>query len=160
MIIHNIDIMDNDNFRSLACAILGMTTYGDLENHVTENAGEIDGTGVLRNSMNSGYKSVSEEGKCLKCARVCSRLLMLSIHIITREISHDVATKYLEEQADLDTIVQCAYDKATTEERDVMRKLQYLRVEKSNEPHDDAEDMLGRLETPAIITQDIYRLLK
>jgi len=160
MMIHNIDIMDNGNFKRLACAIFGMATYDDVERQIIGNAEKIDDDGKVRIAMSSGYKRIAEEGKDLTCSRVCSRLLMLSIHIITREISESLAKKYLDIQAELDTIIQCAYNKATPEERDVMRKLQYMRVEKKDESHNDADDMLGRLEIPAMIIQDIYKLLK
>lgn len=154
--IHTIDAMDNDKFRSLACAIMGYVTYEELENAIKNNA-KADGE-HLSISMTDGYTPLRAQCS-LSSPRLGGRILMFATHIIEEHNGKRYASLLLEQQTPFGKLIQTAYNCGNDEQRDVMRKLLYLMKEKCTDHDNDNESMLGRIEALALINTDIYSLL-
>ena len=157
LMIHTIDVMDNENFRSLVCAIMGYATYDELEKAMISNA-QIKGN-EANISMADGYCTLQDKSDGVTSPRYYGRLLMLAIHIIENRISQERAQQLLNEQTPLLMIMQEAYNVADDVERDILRKLRYLALYKRTDSDDDSDSMLGRLETISMIEKDMYSLL-
>ena len=155
--IHTIDLMDNENFRSLMCAIMGYATYDELEKvmlesaHVERNEAEIQ--------MTDGYYLLNDKSVGVSSPRYAGRLLMFSIHIIESRISEERAQQLLADQIPLLLIMQEAYNVADDTQRDILRKLRYLMLFKKTDSDNDNDSILGRLEAFGMIIQDPYSLL-
>lgn len=159
LMIHTIDLMDSENFCSLACAILGFATYEELQEAMMKCARK-DGDKVVM-KMSDGYEPLLEYCGEITSSRYAGRLLMFSVHIIRNRLSLELAQKMLTDQTPFLLLMQKAYDVADDEERDVLRKLRFLMLAKSTgEDDNDAENMLGRLEADALIEKDKYSLLR
>lgn len=155
--IHTIDAMDNDKFRSLACAIMGYATYDELKNAMKNNA-KADGDN-LSISMTDGYTPLRDQCS-LSSPRLGGRILMLATYIIEERKGNEFVTQLLERQTPFGEIIQTAYDFANNDvQRDVIRKLLYLMKEKRTDHDNDNDTMLGRIEALALINTDIYSLL-
>lgn len=157
LMIHTIDVMDNENFRSLVCAIMGYATYDELEKAMISNA-QIKGN-EANISMVDGYCTLQDKSDGVTSPRYYGRLLMLAIHIIENRISQERAQQLLNEQTPLLMIMQKAYNVADDVERDILRKLRYLALYKRTDSDDDSDSMLGRLEAISMIEKDMYSLL-
>ena len=157
LMIHTIDVMDNENFRSLVCAIMGYATYDELEKAMISNA-QINGN-EANISMADGYCTLQDKSDGVTSPRYYGRLLMLAIHIIENRISQERAQQLLNEQTPLLMIMQEAYNVADDVERDILRKLRYLAIYKRTDSDNDSDNMLGRLETISMIEKDMYSLL-
>lgn len=157
LMIHTIDLMDNENFRSLMCAIMGYATYDELEKMMLESAR------VERNEaeiqMTDVYCLLNDKSDGVTSPRYAGRLLMYSIHIIESNISKERAQQLLSDQIPLLLIMQEAYNVADDTQRDILRKLRYLMLCKKTESDNDNDSMLGRLEALGMIVQDPYSLL-
>ena len=156
-IIHTIDIMDNENFRSLICAIIGYATYDDLEKAMISNA-QVDGS-QANIQIQDGYCVLRDKSNGVTSPRYAGRLLMFSTHIIEQRISQARARQLLDEQTPLLLIMQEAYNVADDVERDILRKLLYLVRYKKSDSDNDADSILGRLEAISMIEKDRYSLL-
>ena len=154
--IHTIDVMDNENFRSLVCAIMGYAIYDELEKAMISNA-QIKGN-EANISMADSYCTLQDKSDGVTSPRYYGRLLMLAIHIIENWISQERAQQLLNEQTPLLMIMQEAYNVADDVERDILRKLRYLALCKRTDS-DNSDSMLGRLETISMIEKDMYSLL-
>lgn len=157
LMIHTIDVMDNENFRSLVCAIMGYATYDELEKAMISNA-QIKGN-EANISMADGYCTLQDKSNGITSPRYYGRLLMLAIHIIENRISQERAQQFLNEQTPLMMIIQEAYNVADDVERDILRKLRYLALYKRTDSDNDSDSMLGRLEAISMIERDKYSLL-
>lgn len=157
LMIHTIDVMDNENFRSLVCVIMGYATYDELEKAMISNA-QIKGN-EANISMADSYCTLQDKSDGVTSPRYYGRLLMLAIHIIENRISQERAWQLLNEQTPLLMIMQEAYNVADDVERDILRKLRYLALCKRTDSDDDSDSMLGRLETTSMIEKDMYSLL-
>jgi len=157
LMIHTIDIMDNENFRSLICAIMGYATYDELEKAMINNA-QVEGR-QANIQMQDGYCVLRDKSNGVTSPRYAGRLLMFSTHIIEQRISQERATQLLDEQTPLLLIMQEAYNVADDVERDILRKLLYLVRDKKSDSDNDADSILGRLETVSMIEKDKYSLL-
>lgn len=157
LIIHTIDIMDNENFRSLICAIIGYATYDDLEKAMISNA-QVDGS-QANIQIQDGYCVLRDKSNGVTSPRYAGRLLMFSTHIIEQRISQARARQLLDEQTPLLLIMQEAYNVADDVERDILRKLLYLVRYKKSDSDNDADSILGRLEAISMIEKDRYSLL-
>lgn len=157
LMIHTIDVMDNENFRSLVCAIMGYATYDELEKAMISNA-QINGN-EANISMADGYFTLQDKSDGVTSPRYYGRLLMLSIHIIENRISQERSQQLLNEQTPLLMIMQEAYNVADDVERDILRKLRYLALYKRTDSDNDSDSMLGRLEAISMIEKDMYSLL-
>lgn len=157
LMIHTIDLMDNENFRSLMCAIMGYATYGELEKMMLESAR------VERNEaeiqMTDVYCLLNDKSDGVTSPRYAGRLLMYSIHIIESNISKERAQQLLSDQIPLLLIMQEAYNVADDTQRDILRKLRYLMLCKKTDSDNDNDSILGRLEAFGMIIQDPYSLL-
>ena len=149
LMIHTIDVMDNENFRSLVCAIMGYATYDELEKAMVSNA-QIKGN-EANISMTDGYCALHNKSDGVTSPRYHGRLLMLAIHIIENRISQERAQQLLNEQTPLLMIMQEAYNVADDVERDILRKLRYLALYKRTDSDNDSDSMLGRLEAISMI---------
>lgn len=157
LMIHTIDVMDNENFRSLVCAIMGYATYDELGKVMISNA-QIKGN-EANISMADGYCTLQDKSNGITSPRYYGRLLMLAIHIIENRISQERAQQFLNEQTPLMMIMQEAYNVADDVERDILRKLRYLALYKRTDSDNDSDSMLGRLEAISMIERDKYLLL-
>ena len=157
LMIHTIDVMDNENFRSLLCAIMGYATYDELGKAMINNA-QIEG-GQANIQMQDGYCVLQDKSKGVTSPRYYGRLLMLAIHIIENRISQERAQQFLNEQTPLLMIMQEAYNVADDIERDILRKLRYLALCKRTDSDNDGDSMLGCLEAISMIEKDMYSLL-
>ncbi len=157
LMIHNIDLLDNGNFRSLACAILGYATYEELERAMLDNA-KVEGNNATI-QMADGYCALHDRSNGVTSPRYAGRLLMLSTHIIESRISQERSRQLLTEQIPLLMIMQEAYNVADDAERDVLRKLRYLSLYTKTDSDNDNDSMLGRLEATSVIEKDKYLLL-
>lgn len=157
LMIHTIDIMDNENFRSLICAIMGYATYDELEKAMITNA-QVDGS-QANIQMQDGYCVLRDKSNGVTSSRYAGRLLMFSTHIIEQRISQARAKQLLDEQTPLLLIMQEAYNFADDVERDILRKLLYLVRYKKSDSDNDADSVLGRLEAISMIENDKYSLI-
>lgn len=154
---HTVDVMDDGNFRSLMCAIMGYDTYDRLEEVMMGNA-QVEGSEAVI-QMSDGYRALDGRSDGVTSSRYGGRLLMLATHVIESRISQGRARQLLDRQTPLPKIVQEAYNAASDLERDILRKLWYLVSNKKTEPGDDGDSMLGRLEAMSLIAKDIRLLL-
>ena len=157
LMIHTIDIMDNENFRSLICAIMGYATYDDLEKAMISNA-QVEGS-QANIQMQDGYCVLRDKSDGVTSPRYAGRLLMFSTHIIEQKISQERARLLLDEQTPLLLIMQEAYNVADDIEREILRKLLYLVRHKKSDSDNDADSILGRLEAISMIEKDRNSLL-
>lgn len=157
LMIHTVDIMDNENFRSLICAIMGYATYDDFEKAMISNA-QVEGR-QANIQMQDGYCVLRDKSNGVTSSRYAGRLLMLSTHIIEQRISQARAKQLLHEQTSLLSITQEAYNVADDVERDILRKLLYLVRHKKSDSDNDGDSILGRLEAISMIENDKYSLL-
>lgn len=157
LMIHTIDIMDNENFRALICAIMGYATYDELEKAIINNA-QVEGC-QANIQMQDGYCVLRDKSNGVTSPRYAGRLLMFSTHIIEQRISQARARQLLDEQTPLLLIMQEAYNVADDVERDILRKLLYLVRYKKSDSDNDADGILGRLEAISMIGKDRYSLL-
>lgn len=157
LMIHTIDVMDNENFRSLVYAIMGYATYDELEKTMISNA-QVEGS-QANIQMQDGYCALREKYNGITSARYSGRLLMFSTHIIEQKISQARAKHLLDKQTPILLIMQEAYNVADDVERDILRKLLYLVRYKKSESDNDSDSMLGRLEAISMIEKDKYSLL-
>ena len=157
LLIHTIDIMDNENFRTLICAIMGYATYDELEKAMINNA-QVEGS-QANIQMQDGYCVLRDKSNGVTSPRYAGRLLMFSTHIIEQRISQARARQLLDEQTPLLLIMQEAYNVADDVERDILRKLLYLVRYKKSDSDIDADSILGRLEAISMIEKDRYSLL-
>lgn len=154
---HTIDVMDNENFRSLICAIMGYATYDELAKAMINNA-QVEGS-QANIQMQDGYCILRDKSNGVTSPRYAGRLLMFSTHIIEQRISQARAKYLLDQQTPLLLIMQEAYSVADDVERDILRKLLYLVRYKKSDSDNDADSILGRLESISMIEKDKYSLL-
>lgn len=157
LMIHTIDIMDNENFRSLICTIMGYATYDDLEKAMIRNA-QVEGSQV-NIQMLDGYCVLRDKSNGVTSPRYAGRLLVFSTHIIEQRISQERAKQLLDEQIPLLLIMQEAYNVADDIERDILRKLLYLVQYKKSDSDNDADSIFGRLEAISMIENGKYSLI-
>jgi len=157
LMIHTIDIMDNENFHSLICTIMGYATYEELEKTMINNA-RVDGS-QANIQMQDGYCGLRDKSNGVTSPRYAGRLLMLSTHIIEQRISQARAQQLLDEQTPLLLLMQEAYNVADDVERDILRKLLYLVRHKKSDSDNDADTIMGRLEAISMIENDKCSLI-
>ena len=157
LMIHTIDIMDDENFRSLICTIMGYATYEELEKTMINNV-RVDGS-QANIQMQDGYCDLRDKSNGVTSPRYAGRLLMLSIHIIEQRISQARAQQLLDEQTPLLLLMQEAYNVADDVERDILRKLLYLVRHKKSDSDNDADTIMGRLEAISMIENDKCSLI-
>ncbi len=154
---HAVDVIDEDNFRSLLCSLIGHRNYSELEARMIE--GNTAGGGEVRAQIPGGYAPLLKESGDISCPRFLGRLLVYATDIIEKKISKDVASDLLTKQTPFDEIVQRAYDVADETERDLLRKLRYLGKAKATDHDDDNDFMIGRLEALGMIQGNPWALL-
>lgn len=157
LMIHTIDVMDNENFRSLMCAIMGYATYDEMEKAMISNS-QIEGLEAAI-SMMDGYYDLHDRCGRVSSPRYGGRLLMFSVHIIENRISQERVHQLLDKQTPLPLIMQEAYNVADDVERDILRKLRYLTQYRKTDSDNDNDSILGRLEAIAMIERDKSSLL-
>lgn len=161
LMINNIDLIDNHNYRSLACAIMGFASYDEFQKQMMSNITNKNENGEVQIEMQDTYRELLDEVLDTHHSRFCGRLVWLCMTIISREYSEDKASKLLNSQVPFMELIQTAYNIATNEERDVMRKLCVIIAWKNAQTADDAsEDMQGRMEAAILYAGSVYSLLK
>lgn len=161
LMIHTIDIMDNNYFRSISCAIFGFPSYDEMEKAMLNNSNQQSKRLTIR--LKDGYSALHEGAINTTATRYCGRLLALSLHIIASKVSAEIAKQMLDRETPILEIMQEAYDIANDKERDVLRKLRYLIVYKKvidkDSPDNASDGNVGKIEADKMIKQDIYSLL-
>lgn len=124
LMVHTVDLVDAGNFRSLACSIFGYTSYDEVEKNMF-NSSKRSGNDVYM-QLQDGYALLLKNIGKMTSFRYAGRLLVLSISFIESGVT-DLRTKeHLAHNEDFWEIVQAAYDVATENGRDIIRKLVYL----------------------------------
>ena len=157
LMVHAVDVLDEDNFRSLLCSLIGHRDYSELEARMIE--GNTAGGGEVRAQIHGGYAPLLKESGDISCPRFLGRLLVYATDIIEKKISKEVASDLLTRQTPFDEIVQRAYNVADENERDLLRKLRYLGKAKATDHDDDNDFMIGRLEALGMIQGNPWALL-
>lgn len=153
-----VDALDEDNFKSLMCSLIGHRDYSELEARVIEGS-TVSGEGDVQGQIPGGYVPLLKESGDISCPRFLGRLLVYATDIIEKKISKEVASDLLTRQTPFDEIVQRAYDVADENERDLLRKLRYLGKAKATDHDDDNDFMIGRLEAQGMIQGNPWALL-
>ncbi len=152
LMIHNIDLMDNDKFRSLTCSIFGYASYDDIQKKMVESAVvKNEESNKVLTSLTDGYTDTLKQSGNVSSPRLIGRLTVVTRQIIERESIEEY-------QVSLDKQVQTAYNVATEIERDIIRKMRYLIATKTTENDNDAEIWLGKMDGADY--KDLYCLLK
>ena len=153
-----VDAIDEDNFKSLMCSLIGHRDYSELEARMIEGS-TVSGEGDVQGQIPGGYVPLLKESGDISCPRFLGRLLVYATDIIEKKISKEVASDLLTRQTPFDEIVQRAYDVADENERDLLRKLRYLGKAKATDHDDDNDFMIGRLEALGMIQGNPWALL-
>ena len=153
-----VDAIDEDNFKSLMCSLIGHRDYSELEARMIEGS-TVSGEGEVHGQIPGGYVPLLKESGDISCPRFLGRLLVYATDIIEKKISKEVASDLLTRQTPFDEIVQRAYDVADENERDLLRKLRYLGKAKATDHDDDNDFMIGRLEALGMIQGNPWALL-
>lgn len=157
LMLRAVDVIDEDNFRSLLCSLIGLRDYSELEERMIE--GNTEGVGEVRAQILGGYAPLLKESGNISCPRFLGRLLVYATDIIEKKVSQEIASELLTNQTPFDEIVQRAYDVADEGERDLLRKLRYLGKAKATDHDDDNDFMIGRLEALGMIQGNPWALL-
>lgn len=170
LMIHNVDILDNSNFKSLACTIFGYAKYNEVESSLRNNARKAETSNATTAGTNvefefeDGYSTLKNNARNISSPRYRGRLLVLCTHIDKRPEPQNKVMSLIKQQAPFADIIYEAYNIANPEERDIMRKLRYLIDFKKNditdEHFDESESMIGRTEALGMIMNGIETLLK
>lgn len=160
LMINNIDLIDNRNYRSLVCSIMGFASYDEFQKQMMTNITKQNEKGEVQIEMKDTYRELLDKVLDIHHSRFCGRLVWLCMTIISREYSEEKASKLLNSQVPFMELIQTAYNKAMNEEKDVMRKLCVIIAWKSSHMNDDvSEDMRGRMEAAILYAESVYRLL-
>ena len=160
LMINNIDLIDNHNYRSLVCSIMGFASYNEFQKQMMTNITKQNAKGEVQIEMQDTYREFLDEVLDIHHSRFCGCLVWLCMTIISREYSEDKASKLLDSQVPFMELIQTAYNKATNEEKDVMRKLCVIIAWKNTHMDEDAsEDMRGRMEAAILYAESVYSLL-
>ncbi len=144
LMIHNIDLMDNEKFGSLASTIFGYASYNEVESLMLKNMTTAKGAeDTVSMSLSDGYTSILEQCADLNYSQASGRLIMLS-QMIIRSKSPDKADDI--NLLSFKDLLQCAYSAADDIERDIMRKLAYLITTKDSSTFNEAEQMSGMID--------------
>ena len=158
LMIHHVDAMDAERFRSLACAILGYATFEEVtQGMAMTDMNEERHVGL---KIAGGYASLLKESGDVSAPRFIGRLLVFATQIIDTQCAQGRSLELLTAQTPFDDIVQEAYNHAEEEDRDLIRKLRYLAKAKATDTDDDDESVMGRLEAMGMLAQDKYSLLR
>lgn len=170
LMVHNVDILDNSNFKSLACTIFGYATYNEVESVMMNNASKAETSNAttagthMEFKFEDGYCSLNNNAIDISSPRYHGRLLVLCAHIDKRPEPQNKVMALVKRQAPFADIIYEAYNIANEEERDIMRKLRYLidfkKKDIKDEGFEESEGMLGRTEALGMINNGIETLLK
>ncbi len=144
LMIHNIDLMDNEKFGSLASAIMGYTSYNDIKRLILKNkiASKNNGN-TISMSLSDGYAAILEQCADLNYSQASGRLIMLSQMILNSKSPDKADDRY---HFSFKELIQHAYAIADDEERDIMRKLAYLITTKDSSTFDEDQQRLGMID--------------
>lgn len=170
LMVHNVDILDDSNFKSLACTIFGYATYNEVESVMMNNASKAETSNTttagthMEFKFEDGYCSLNNNASDISSPRYHGRLLVLCAHIDKRPEPQNKVMALVKRQAPFADIIYEAYNIANEEERDIMRKLRYLidfkKKDIKDEGFEERESMLGRTEALGMINNGIETLLK
>lgn len=169
LMVHNVDILDDSNFKSLACTMFGCATYNEVQSLLINNASEAVTSNATTTETNvefkfeDGYCSLNNNAGNISSPRYYGRLLMLCVHVDKRPETQNKVMALIKQQAPFADVIYEAYRIASPEERDIMRKLRYLIDFKKTDTKDEdfeGESMLGRIEASGMIINGIETLLK
>lgn len=158
MVTRTVDVIDGDNFASLAAAIFGCKscekTKTIWQNKSTENI-------KMLVQQKDDYHKLLDKIPNLSSARYHGRLIAYATHIINCKSDKEVAeltAKAMERSSNYyDHFIQEAYNIANEEERDLIRKLRFLVEKKYGTKNEDF--VRGQKEAIGIICDNPWNLL-
>lgn len=143
--IQTVDILDDENFASLAAAIFGYKSYEEVKQNM--KAASADGKNVAI-QLKDGYRELLGKVPDLDNSRYLGRLMAYATHIMMAKDNDELVNRAagtLKES--FDGFVQEIYNVADEKERDLIRKLRFLGTVKTKN-NSGAEDdfVVGRNE--------------
>lgn len=153
MVTRTVDVIDGDNFASLAAAIFGCKscdkTKTSWQNKSTENI-------KVLVQQKDDYHKLLDNVPNLSSARYRGRLIAYATYIINYKSDKEVAEQESSSNY-YDRFIQEAYNIANEEERDLIRKLRFLVEKKYGTKNEDF--VMGQKEATEIICGNPWNLL-
>ena len=158
--IQTVDILDDDNFASLAAAIFGYKSYEVVKQNM--KAVTADGNKVSLH-LNDGYRELLGKTPGLNNSRYLGRLMAYATHIMMAKDNDELVNRAagtLKES--FDGFIQEIYNVADEKERNLIRMLRFLGTVKTKN-NSGAEDdfVVGRNEAKSYLdaSGDPWRLV-
>lgn len=156
--IQTVDILDDENFASLAAAIFGYKSYEVVKQNM--KAVTADGNKVSLH-LNDGYRELLGKTPGLNNSRYLGRLMAYATHIMTEKDDDELVNRAaVALSKSFDEFIQEIYNIAHEKERDLIRKLRFL-GKANNEEGNDNDFVLGRNEAKSYLDafEDPWRLV-
>lgn len=156
--IQTVDILDDENFASLAAAIFGYKSYEEVKQNM--KAVTADGNKVSLH-LNDGYRELLGKTPGLNNSRYLGRLMAYATHIMTEKDDDELVNRAAGALSEsFDEFIQEIYNIAHEKERDLIRKLRFL-GKANNEEGNDNDFVLGRNEAKSYLdaSGDPWRLV-
>lgn len=156
MVTRTVDVIDGDNFASLAAAIFGCKSCDK-----TKTGWQNKSTGNIKMlvQQKDDYHKLLDNVPNLSSARYRGRLIAYATYIINYKSDKEVAERSAKESSYnyYDRFIQEAYNIANEEERDLIRKLRFLVEKKYGTKNEDF--VMGQKEATEIICGNPWNLL-
>ena len=156
MVTRTVDVIDGDNFASLAAAIFGCKSCDK-----TKTGWQNKSTGNIKMlvQQKDDYHKLLDNVPNLSSARYRGRLIAYATYIINYKSDKEVAERSAKESSSnyYDRFIQEAYNIANEEERDLIRKLRFLVEKKYGTKNEDF--VMGQKEATEIICGNPWNLL-
>lgn len=153
---NSVEILDGQNFKSLASAILGYESYEEAKNMPVEYAGR----NFEAIQYKDGYHELLDDVPNLSNSRFAGRLMAYAVNIIFKKGNVEIVEQATEAiQESFDSYIQIAYDIANEEERDLMRKLRFLTKTKNEDDINKDDFVQGKTEGLVICNDNPWDLL-
>ena len=153
---NSVEILDGQNFTSLASAILGYESYEEAKNMPVEYAGR----NFEAIQYKDGYHELLDDVPNLSNSRFAGRLMAYAVNIIFKKGNVEIVEQATEAiQESFDSYIQIAYDIANEEERDLMRKLRFLAKAKNEDDINKDDFVQGKTEGLVICNDNPWDLV-
>lgn len=153
---NSVEILDGQNFKSLASAILGYESYEEAKNMPVEYAGR----NFEAIQYKDGYHELLDDVPNLSNSRFAGRLMAYAVNIIFKKGNVEIVEQATEAiQESFDSYIQIAYDIANEEERDLMRKLRFLAKAKNEDDINKDDFVQGKTEGLVICNDNPWDLV-
>lgn len=133
--IQTVDILDDENFASLAAAIFGYKSYEEVKQNM--KAVTADGNKVSLH-LNDGYRELLGKTPSLNNSRYLGRLMAYATHIMMAKDNDELVNRAAGALSkSFDEFIQEIYNIAHEKERDLIRKLRFLGKANNEEGNDN-----------------------